>query len=66
MVSNNAMQVKQLFQVVHDMLDYAFLVDRLIGLYAATAGTVYVGAKILATNVRIADDPNRRGRERIY
>lgn len=42
------------------------MLDRLIGLYAATAGTVYVGAKILATNVRIADEPNRRARERIY
>jgi hypothetical protein len=25
----------------------------LIGIYVATAGTVYVGAKLLATNVRI-------------
>jgi hypothetical protein len=35
---------------------------RLIGLYAATAGTVYVGAKLLATNVRLQDDPTAQRR----
>lgn len=33
----------------------SFAMTWLIGLYTATAGTVYVGAKLLATNIRIED-----------
>jgi len=39
------------------------LLHRLIGLYAATAGTVYVGAKLIATNMRIEDNPEARQRQ---
>jgi hypothetical protein len=36
-----------------------------VGLYAATAGTVYVGAKFVASNMRLQDGnfgPNQRRR----
>lgn len=41
----------------------SFAMTWLIGLYAATAGTVYVGAKLIASNMRIEDDPEARRRQ---
>jgi hypothetical protein len=43
----------------------AFAMTWIFGLYAATAGTVYVGSKFAAANMRIGDDGGRgRGRVR--
>ena len=46
----------------------AFAATWLFGLYGAAAGTVYVGAKFAASNLRLQGDPaggpNRRGRVR--
>ena len=36
----------------------SFALTWIIGLYVATAGTVYVGAKLIASNMRIQDNPN--------
>ncbi len=43
----------------------AFAMTWLIGLYAATAGTVYVGAKFVAANMRIEDGRGGQPRRRV-
>jgi hypothetical protein len=40
----------------------AFAVTWIIGLYLAAAGTVYVGAKVIAANLRIEDAAGRQQR----
>jgi len=42
----------------------AFALTWIIGLYLATAGTVYVGAKVLASNVRLEDSQAGGGQRR--
>ena len=40
----------------------SFAVLWIVGIYSAAAGTIFVGAKVLATNVRIEDSNDRRNR----
>lgn len=44
----------------------AFAVTWIIGLYLAAAGTVYVGAKIIAANLRIEDGGQYNNRPQYY
>jgi hypothetical protein len=43
----------------------SFALTWLLGLYVATAGTVYVGAKLISSNMRI-EDGGRGGRDRVH
>ena len=42
----------------------SFALTWILGLYVATAGTVYVGIKFLAANARLQDNPNNAGYRR--
>lgn len=46
------------FFLLASLAAVSFALTWIIGLYVATAGTVYVGAKLIASNMRIQDNPN--------